>query len=76
MSLAGTGEVHNKQVTRCSLCSAEMIVNEKINYNITFFVFKGNKQACKWQVKKLPENFSPKKLQHIVSGVRYEQNIY
>ena len=32
-------------------------------------------QACKWQVKKLPENFSAQKLGHIVSRVFYEQNI-
>ena len=32
-------------------------------------------QACKWQVKKLPEIFSANKLRHIVSHMRYEQNI-
>ena len=32
-------------------------------------------QACKWQVKKLPEKFAAQKLRHIVSRVCYEQNI-
>ena len=32
-------------------------------------------QACKWQVKKLPEKFAAQKLWHIVSRVCYEQNI-
>ena len=37
---------------------------------------KKQAQACKWQVKKLPENFSAQKLPHIVSRVCYKQNIY
>ena len=32
-------------------------------------------QACKWQVKKLPEKFSAQKLRHIESRVCYKQNI-
>ena len=32
-------------------------------------------KACKWQVEKLPEHFLAQKLRHIVSWVRYKQNI-
>ena len=39
-----------------------------------FDIIKKN-QACKWQVKKLPKNFSAQKLQHNVLRVYYEQNI-
>ena len=37
---------------------------------------KNDIQACKWQVKKLPEKFSAQKLRHIVSPVCYKQNTY
>ena len=51
---------------------------ERNNTKTTFLeiFFNGyHFQACKWQVKKLPENFLAQKLRHIVSRVCYQQNI-